>query len=151
MTQWRVSASVEGGGGGMDGLLTCHSRTTGAQFASTPMRSKTGPTAAADPRVPEALALCALTLAVLWVYCPIDLLRGATLFSSDHFTLHLRRLDFAREQLFGPSHRLPAWYPREFLGTPFWSNLQNFPLIPTRLIPFTQIERDRFFLRGSHG
>ena len=29
---------------------------------------------------------------------------------------------------------MPAWYPRELLGTPFWSNLQNFPFIPTRLL-----------------
>lgn len=74
-----------------------------------------------------------LALAVLWVYLPPGLLAGKILYGSDSFTLHVRRMEFAREHLFGLSASLPAWYPREFLGTPFWSNLQNFPLIPTRL------------------
>jgi hypothetical protein len=74
-----------------------------------------------------------LSLTVLAVYLPPKLLTGGVLFGADAFTLHVRRLEFARANLFGPSPSLPAWYPRELLGTPFWSNLQNFPLIPTRL------------------
>jgi hypothetical protein len=102
-------------------------------MAESPTKPRADDTApAADPRVPEALALCALALAVLWVYCPWDLLRGGVLTGLDHSTLHVRRMEFARENLFGDSPRPPAWYPREMLGTPFWSNLQNFPLLPTR-------------------
>jgi hypothetical protein len=80
----------------------------------------------------DALALLLLALGVLAVYCPAGLLSGNILAGGDFSSLHQRRLEFARVELFGSGH-LPAWYPREFLGTPFWSNLQNFPLIPTRL------------------
>jgi hypothetical protein len=52
----------------------------------------------------------------------------------DYLELHIRRIAFARQALFGPGHFLPAWYPRELLGTPFSANLQSFPWIPTRLI-----------------
>lgn len=51
----------------------------------------------------------------------------------DYYQLHVRRLRFAREALFGPQHRLPGWYSREALGTPFSANLHSFPWIPTRL------------------
>jgi hypothetical protein len=34
----------------------------------------------------------------------------------------------------GTDARLPNWYPRELCGTPFWSNVQNFPFVPTRLL-----------------
>ena len=81
----------------------------------------------------DGLTLFALALAVLWVYLPPGLFAGRILYGYDAFALHVRRLEFARDCLFGTSPGLPAWYPREFLGTPFWSNLQNFPLIPTRL------------------
>ncbi|MEO8371611.1 MAG: YfhO family protein, partial [Candidatus Solibacter sp.] len=52
----------------------------------------------------------------------------------DYSQLHIRRIAFARDALFGPGHFLPAWYPHELLGTPFLANLQSFPWIPTRLI-----------------
>ncbi len=52
----------------------------------------------------------------------------------DYLQLHSRRMQFARDALFSSGFSLPAWYPRELLGTPFWSNLQNFPFIPTRLL-----------------
>ena len=48
--------------------------------------------------------------------------------------VYVRRIAFAQDALFGPSHFLPAWYPRKLLGTPFLANLQSFPWIPTRLI-----------------
>ena len=51
----------------------------------------------------------------------------------DFLNLHIRRLRYAQEALFGPQGYLPGWYSRELGGTPFWSNIQNFPLIPTRL------------------
>lgn len=84
----------------------------------------------------DALALLAMALAVLWMYCPAELLTsGGTkiLSGGDFVTLHLRRIDFAQQALFSDHPHLPAWYPRELCGTPFWSNLQNFPLLPTRL------------------
>jgi hypothetical protein len=51
----------------------------------------------------------------------------------DFANLHARRLRYAQQALLGPLHTLPGWYTRELGGTPFWSNIQNFPLIPTRL------------------
>src|ERR1035441_7262168 len=59
---------------------------------------------------------------------------GGSLLGMDYFGLHIHRIAFAREALLGPAHFLPAWYPRELLGSPFLANLQNFPWIPTRLI-----------------
>src|ERR1039458_609396 len=58
----------------------------------------------------------------------------AILLGMDYFGLHIHRIAFAREALLGPAHFLPAWYPRELLGSPFLANLQNFPWIPPRLI-----------------
>jgi hypothetical protein len=65
---------------------------------------------------------------------PSFLAGGGSLLGMDYFQLHIRRIAFAQETLFGPAHFLPAWYPRELLGSPFLANLQNFPWIPTRLI-----------------
>ena len=80
-----------------------------------------------------ALAILALSLGVFIVYLspphPNTVLIGA-----DYLQLHSRRMQFARDALFASGYSLPAWYPRELLGTPFWSNLQNFPFIPTRLL-----------------
>src|ERR1017187_7450350 len=59
---------------------------------------------------------------------------GGSLLGMDYFGLHIHRIAFAREALLGPAHFLPGWYPREWLGSPFLANLQNFPWIPTRLI-----------------
>ena len=68
------------------------------------------------------------------VYLPFPVLAGKqTLFGWDYMVLHIRRLAFAREALLGPQHMLPAWYPRELLGTPFSANVQSFPWIPSRL------------------
>ena len=85
-------------------------------------------------RVRAALAVAVMLLAVVAIYCPPELLSGKSmLYGMDFWSLHLRRLAFAREQLALPGAALPAWYPREFFGAPFWSNLQSFPWIPTRL------------------
>jgi hypothetical protein len=59
---------------------------------------------------------------------------NTVLMGLDYLELHSRRMQFARDALFSSGFSLPAWYPRELLGTPFWSNLQNFPFIPTRLL-----------------
>ncbi|MBW2401406.1 MAG: hypothetical protein JRG80_19490, partial [Deltaproteobacteria bacterium] len=81
------------------------------------------------------LAIGVLVTGVLGVYCPPTLLSPESgLYGMDFWALHLRRLDFVHEQLSGSSWALPGWYPRELFGTPFWSNLQNFPWIPTRLV-----------------
>ena len=53
---------------------------------------------------------------------------------SDYLQLHMARMAFAEEGLFGPGHTLQAWYPRELLGSPFSANLQSFPWIPTRFL-----------------
>ncbi len=65
---------------------------------------------------------------------PLFVAGRGSLLGFDYAQLHIRRIAFAQEALFGPAHYLPAWYPRELLGTPFVANLQNFPWIPTRLI-----------------
>jgi hypothetical protein len=44
---------------------------------------------------------------------------------------------------------LPGWYPRELLGTPFWSNTQNFPFLPTRLAVFLAFQPDVAFSAGA--
>jgi hypothetical protein len=84
-------------------------------------------------RLAGVLVVFAMSLAVILVYLsppyPNTVLIGA-----DYLQLHSRRMQFARDALFSSSLSLPAWYPRELLGTPFWSNLQNFPFIPTRLL-----------------
>ena len=81
----------------------------------------------------SALAILLMSLGVVLVYLspplPNTLLVGA-----DDLQLHSRRMQFARDALLSPGFSLPAWYPGELLGTPFWSNLQNFPFIPTRLL-----------------
>src|SRR5580698_10177005 len=76
--------------------------------------------------------LLALTAAV---YArPSIFLENQALDGVDYFELHIKRIAFAQDSLFGPSHFLPAWYPRELLGAPFAANLQSFPWIPTRLL-----------------
>ncbi len=80
------------------------------------------------------IAICLMLLAVVVIYWPPPAQPDSVLIGSDYLQLHSRRMQFAREALFSESHLLPAWYPRELLGTPFWSNIQNFPFIPTRLL-----------------
>lgn len=81
-----------------------------------------------------------LSLAVLLVFTEAIYVRPSifwghqALLGLDYSQLHMRRMAFARGALFGANHFLPAWYPRELLGTPFSANLQNFPWIPTRLV-----------------
>lgn len=78
-----------------------------------------------------ALVMCLLVLAV---YVPIPSSpEDNSLIASDYFSLHARRIRFAQEAISTRGH-LPAWYPRELMGTPFWSNVQSFPFIPTRLV-----------------
>src|SRR5205814_5167282 len=76
-----------------------------------------------------ALLMC---LATIVVYIPLGGEPGAFLLGIDYRDLHMRRMRYAQEALFGEGHRayLPAWHTREFLGSPFWSNVQNFPWIP---------------------
>ena len=76
-----------------------------------------------------------MSLAVLSVYWSPSHDPNSLLVGLDYWQLHSRRMQFAREALFAPMGGvLPGWYPRELLGTPFWSNIQNFPFIPTRLL-----------------
>ena len=80
-------------------------------------------------------AVLAMLAATEAVYLRPALLTGAaSLYGSDYDQLHIFRLGFARDALFGAQHFLPAWYPREALGTPFAANIQSFPWIPSRLI-----------------
>ncbi len=92
-----------------------------------------------DPaiRLPSktALALSALLLVVAIFYVrPQFILGTGALEGLDYDQLHIRRITFAQGALWGGGHTLPAWYPRELLGSPFAANLQSFPWIPTRLV-----------------
>lgn len=79
--------------------------------------------------------VAAMLLAVIAVYFPIASKPGDNaLWGGDFYELHLYRIRFAQSALFGPHPHLPGWYPRELLGAPFWSNVQSFPFLPTRLI-----------------
>src|SRR4051794_14335120 len=81
--------------------------------------------------VAAAFVMCALVVAI---YFPIKTQPADnTLDASDYQLLHIRRIRFVQQALF-ERHTLPAWYPHELMGTPFWSNVQNFPFIPTRLV-----------------
>jgi hypothetical protein len=81
------------------------------------------------------LAVAALLIVTEAFYLRPGILLGTeTLAGSDYVELHIRRIRFAREALFGARHTLPGWYPREVLGSPFAANLQSFPWIPTRLL-----------------
>src|SRR5580658_10805001 len=87
------------------------------------------------PRYRSALAVAVLLALTEAFYLRPGILRGAeTLAGSDYGELHIRRIRFARDALFGARHTLPAWYPHEVLGSPFSANLQSFPWIPTRLL-----------------
>ena len=85
------------------------------------------------------LAIVVMSLAVTVVYWS-PAIPNSVLVGSDYIELHSRRMQYARDALFGPANVLPAWYPRELLGTPFWSNIQNFPFIPTRLLVLMTME-----------
>jgi hypothetical protein len=87
-----------------------------------------------------------LIAAVVAVYCPWQVLTGQARFHASDFShLHARRMSFAQEALLGPEHTLPAWYPRELMGTPFRADLQNFPWIPTRLAVVLLLSPDAAF------
>lgn len=81
------------------------------------------------------LTVLVMLLAVIAVYFPVSDAPGQNaLWGADFYQLHLFRIRFAQAGLFGPNSHLPSWYPRELLGTPFWSNIQSFPFLPTRLV-----------------
>lgn len=81
-----------------------------------------------------ALVCLALVAAVLWVYLPMESFDDKQLIGVDYTVLHKYRIEYAREALLGGEPHLPGWYSREMMGTPFWSNVQNFPFIPTRIL-----------------
>lgn len=93
------------------------------------------PLQATTARWKTGLAVLLMLAGVTAVYLPIPNAPGQNaLWGADFYQLHLFRIRFAQACLFGPNSHLPAWYPRELLGTPFWSNIQSFPFLPTRLV-----------------
>jgi len=73
-----------------------------------------------------------MLMAVIALYLPPGTAAGRfELLGTDYLMLHQHRIDFAQSSL--ANGTLPAWYSRELCGSPFWSNVQNFPFIPTRL------------------
>jgi hypothetical protein len=82
----------------------------------------------------DALACAVLAAAVLALYLPPALFSpGHALNGIDFGSIHDRRIAFAQETFARNGPHLPGWYPRELMGTPFWSNVQSFPFLPTRL------------------
>ena len=70
--------------------------------------------------------LLALTAAVY--LRPSIFLGDQALNGVDYFAMHIKRIAFAQDALFGPGHFVPAWYPREFLGAPFSADPAELPL-----------------------
>ena len=84
--------------------------------------------------VRSALPFALMLLGVLATFRSPDLSSGRwRILGLDYVELHLHRIDFALSEL-AAHGALPAWYPREQMGVPFWSNIQNFPFLPTRLL-----------------
>jgi hypothetical protein len=81
-----------------------------------------------------AVAVLLMLGAVFFVYYPLPTPEGNTLLGGDYIELHMLRIRYAQEALYGEHPHLPAWYSRQLMGTPFWSNIQSFPFIPTRLV-----------------
>ena len=82
-----------------------------------------------------AWPLAAAIAAAVLLYLPVDVLFGEQhLYGSDFLQLHQYRIAFVQEAWQAGSLGVPAWYPREAMGTPFWADIQNFPWIPTRLL-----------------
>src|SRR5688572_21490911 len=87
-----------------------------------------------DSRAKSALAAAVMLVAVFVVYFPVPSTPdNNTLLALDYHQLHARRIQFFQEH-FAQHGSLPAWYPRELMGSPFRANIQNFPFIPTRLV-----------------
>jgi hypothetical protein len=88
-----------------------------------------------------------MLVGVVAVYCPWSVLTGQSCLAGlDFHQLHERRIRFAQEAVFeSRPASLPAWYPRELMGTPFWSNVQNFPFLPTRLLVFFTLSSQRAY------
>jgi hypothetical protein len=92
------------------------------------------PASDARRRMRSLIALLVMCAAVIAVYIPTREVAGDnTLRGDDFHMVHARRIAFARENL-ASRGTIPAWYPREAFGSPFWANVQNFPFIPTRLL-----------------
>ena len=86
-------------------------------------------------RYRSVFAVLALLVLTECIYLRPVFLRGVgVLVGRDFDEMHIRRITFARNALFGMRHALPGWYPHEVLGSPFAANLQSFPWIPTRLL-----------------
>jgi hypothetical protein len=96
---------------------------SGEEAALPPWLRKLGP----------ALVVAAMVVGILCVYLP-PRGYGQQLLGADYSYLHKYRIQYAQEALFGDDPHLPGWYSRELMGSPFWSNIQSFPFVPTRLI-----------------
>src|SRR5688500_5525225 len=92
------------------------------------------PVGGAASRVRGLVAVLVMVAGVLAVYVPVPTQPSDnSMLGLDYHQLHARRIHFAQQALAAPNAHLPAWYPRELMGSPFWSNIQNFPFLPTRL------------------
>ncbi len=90
-----------------------------------------------SPSLSSCLGVFFLLVLTEAVYLRPSILRGdEVLLGMDYLHLHIRRIAFARNALFGARHMLPGWNPQELLGMPFSANLQSFPWIPTRFALF---------------
>ncbi len=89
---------------------------------------------AARSRLLGGAALVAAVVGIFALYLPRDVMTGRRqLYGADFLQTHQYRLEFFREAVSSGYWRVPAWYPREAMGTPFRADPQNFPWSPTRL------------------
>jgi hypothetical protein len=86
-----------------------------------------------ESRLYSLISLLVMCAAVIAVYFPVNEHAGDNQSrGGDFHVFHSRRIAFARENL-ASRGTVPAWYPREAFGSPFWANIQNFPFLPTRI------------------
>src|SRR5262245_6423712 len=80
-----------------------------------------------------SIAVLAMCAAIVITYRSPDMGKGVwRVLGMDYVMLHRWRIEYA-QQFISEHAALPSWYSREFLGSPFWSNVQNFPFHPVRL------------------
>ena len=81
------------------------------------------------------IGIAFMIAAVLYLYFPPQqLYENLSLLGLDYHQFHLKRIAYAREALILHAKTPPSWFTKELLGSPFWSNIQNFPWIPSRLL-----------------
>src|SRR5438067_715815 len=83
-----------------------------------------------SPRLRSFYAMLVMCIATSITYIPVpgDNIPPGTptmLMGIDFMNIHIRRMRYAHEAIFGPQGYLPGWHSRELGGAPFRANLQS--------------------------